>query len=96
MLNKHNLQMNGLKSAAGATKSLQGYWSPSYVQISYNLTTGAVLANYHVSLGQNNWTVYDDADIITICNITNKITMQQLADIIAEHVEQFNACNYAS
>ena len=84
--NTYGLTMRGLRKAAGATKGLTGYYNGHYVQISYDTSNGEILTNYHYSLGQNSWTQYHGSDIITVCNASNPMTMQQIADAIAEAV----------
>ena len=85
-INRHGLILSGLRKAAGETKGLTGYYSGRYVQISYDTRNGAILTNYHYNLGQNSWTQYHNSDIITICNASSPMTMQQIADAIAEAV----------
>ena len=84
-VNKHGLKMIGLKKAAGYTENY-GVYSGHYVQISYDCKTGEVLTAYHYSIGHNEWTVYHDSNIITICYTSSKMTMQQIADAIIEIV----------
>lgn len=81
--NTHGYKMHGLRNAASETKGLAGYYSGHYVQISYNRETGEITTNYHYSLGQNSWTQYHDPAIITICNASSPMTMQEIADMIA-------------
>ena len=82
MLNRHNLPMRGLRAASSATKGLN-YCGGDYVQISYDRDDGAILAAYHVSL--NNWTQYRSPSIITICNARGHLSMQRIADLIADN-----------
>jgi len=89
--NRHGLTMKGLRKAAGETKGLPGYYSGHYIQISYDMSDGEILTNYHYSLGQNSWTQYHSSDIITICNASSPMTMQQIADAIADAVAYHNA-----
>lgn len=84
MLNTYGYKMQGIKRAASETKLLQGYYSGQYVQISYDCSTGEVLTNYHVSLGYNSWTQYHDPAIITVCFTGSPMTMQEIADKIAD------------
>lgn len=84
--NRHGLIMQGLRKAAGETKGLPGCYSGHYIQISYDMSDGAILTNEHCSLGQNSWTQYHSGDIITICNASSPMTMRQIADAIAEAV----------
>lgn len=88
-INKHGLKMRGLKSASGDTKN---YGRNCYIQISYNTRTGEVLTDYHCSIGGNSWTEYHDAAIITIGNTNRHMSMQDIADKIAEEIEWRQLC----
>lgn len=88
-VNKHGLKMRGLKSASGDTKS---YGRGCYIQISYNTRTGEVLTDYHCSIGGNSWTEYRDGDITTICNTGRHMTMQEIADAIAQEIGWMQQC----
>lgn len=87
-IDKHNLPMHGLRKASGETKDLTGYYSGHYVQISYDTQSGDVITDYHYSLGQNSWTEYHDTNIITICNASEPMTMQEIADAIANKIKE--------
>lgn len=89
-INMHGLEMVGLKKTSGETEDY-GAYSPNYNEIFYNLETGEVWAKFATSLGQNSWTEYDDKAIIKICNTSRHMTMQEIADAIAESVEQISA-----
>lgn len=96
-VNTHGLKMVGLKEAASETKYLAncgGYLGGHYVQISYDRVTGEILTNYHCSLGQNEWSAYHDKDIITIGNVSEPVTMQTIADMIADAIEHRDAEEY--
>lgn len=86
-INKHGLKMTGLKAASGETHDY-GYLSPSYVEIFYDRSTGEVWTVYQYSLGMNWWTEYHDPDIIKVCNSQSHMTMQEIADAIAEAVAE--------
>jgi hypothetical protein len=79
-INKHGLKMNGLKKASGATKGLR-YYGSMRVQISYDPVSGDVLTMDHI--GDNSWSEYHDNNIFTVCFAREKMTMQQIADVIA-------------
>lgn len=83
MLNKHGYKMVGLKKAVSEMPGEN--YNGQYVQISYDTRDGQVMADYHVSLGQNSWSQYHDREIIRIGNYQNA-TMQQIADDIAETI----------
>lgn len=87
-INTHGIKMTGLKAVSGETKDLGGYYSGQYVEIFYDRSTGKVWGNYQYSLGQNTWTVYDDPDVIKICNASDKMTMQQIADAVSAHLQE--------
>ena len=88
--NTYGMKMTGLRKAAGETKGLRGYYSGSYVQISYDQDTGEILTDYHYSLGQNSWSEYHDPAVITVCNASKPMTMQQIADEIFAAVGRGN------
>ena len=79
--------MNGLREAFDETKDLTGYDSGQYVQISYNRKTGDILTYCHYSLGHNDWIMYRDPNIVTVCTASNPMPMQEIADAIYETVE---------
>lgn len=81
-VDKKGLKMIGLKKASGGTKGLRGGYSGEYCEIFYNKKTGEVWANWQVSLGQNTWTIYHDANIIKLGNVVNPKTMQDIANMI--------------
>lgn len=86
-INTHGLKMGGLKAAAGDTKNLGVYYSSEYVELFYGRSNGEVWTRYQCSLGQNTWTQYHDKDVVKICNLSSKTTMQEIADKIAEKLE---------
>lgn len=81
-IDRHGLQMHGIRAAAHDTHSAAPYGA--YIQISYDPTTGDVLTAYHISV--NSWTRYHDPDIIHVTNAHEPMTMQQIADAVAEAV----------
>lgn len=85
-INTHNLTMIGLRKAASDTRNLTGSHNNDYVQISYDTSDGEVLTNYHCSLGHNSWTQYHGRAIIAVCNADGPMTIQQIADAIADAV----------
>ena len=89
-INKHGLPMNGLKKASGATCDY-GYYAQEYDEIFYDRSTGEIWTVYQVSLGHNSWSEYHDADVIKVCNASMHMTMQEIADRIAERVAECDA-----
>lgn len=79
MLNKHNLPMRGIKEAAGETHCTD---CGLYTGIYYNTETGQIHTDIQASC--NTWARWRDDDIILICIINHRMTMQQIADRIAD------------
>ena len=88
-INKHGLRIHGLKKASGLTKEYGAYYG-HFVEIFYNMSTGHVWGVYQYSIGQNSWTVYDDTDIVKICNTYHHMTMQEIADAIYDRTRCLN------
>ncbi|MFR2204088.1 MAG: hypothetical protein ACLS6Q_09775 [Christensenellaceae bacterium] len=83
-INTHGLKMVGLKKASGSTVNYtDAGW---YDEVFYDMGTGEVWTVFQCSLGCNFETVYHDKDIIKICNTDRHMTMQQIADRIAEKI----------
>lgn len=78
MINKQGLKMRGLKKASGETID----WGTSgwYTQISYDTETGDIYTNDHCG---ESWSAYPPG-VITVCYTDRHMTMQQIADAIAE------------
>lgn len=83
-VNTYGLKMTGIKTVAG--ESYNYGHSGEYLELFYDCATGEVWTVYQYSLGQNSWTVYHDPSIIKIGNISRKVTMQEVADMIFESV----------
>lgn len=86
-INTHGLKIKGLRKASGATTNY-GAYSPEYIEIFYDRNSGEVWTVYQCSLGQNNWTVYDDENVIKVCNTSRHMTMQEIADAIHQRMEE--------
>lgn len=86
-INTRGLKMVGLKAASGETYNY-GCYSGKYVEIFYNRRTGKIWTIFQYSLGHNSWTEYRSPDVIKVCNASTHWTMQEIADAIAEAVEQ--------
>ena len=72
-VNTHGLKIKGLKKASGSTEDY-GYYSGHYNEIFYDRSTGEVWTVYQYNLGQNSWTVYNDANVIKVCNSSSHMT----------------------
>ena len=81
----HGIKINGLKKASGNTENY-GYYSGKYDEVFYDRKTGEVWTVSRYSLGQNTWTVYDDPNVIKVCNASNHMTMQEIADMIYQRL----------
>lgn len=86
-IDTHGLRIKGLRKACGETCDY-GDYSGEYVEVFYDRNTGEVWTKYQYSLGQNSWTVYDDHNVIKVCNTTRHMKMQEMADMIYETVRE--------
>lgn len=91
MLNTYGLKMYGLRKVAGETKSLSGPYSPEYLQLNYDRSTGEVWTDYFYDLGHNNWQEYHDENVLRCGNLCSPYTMQEIADAIQDAVQQADA-----
>lgn len=80
-INNHGYKMTGIKAAAAETKCIRAN-SGNRVQISYDIESGKVYAEYLV--GSNNWITYNDDSIKHIGFADRPMTMQAIADMIAD------------
>lgn len=80
-VNKHGLEMNGLRYAAGETRNFPNRFG-SRIQVGYNMKTSEIRCAFHVT--SDSWTEWNDDDVINIGFFSRKTTMQQIADRIAE------------
>lgn len=87
-VNTYGLKMIGLKAAAGETKGIS-YYTGEYVQISYDLDEGRVYADWHLTV--NDYCRYHDPRIITACSAREPMTMQAIAEAIAQRVAEYEA-----
>lgn len=85
-VNKHGLKMIGLRKAAASTEDY-GVNSSMYDELFYNVKTGEVWTVFQCSPGWCSWTEYHDPNIVKICNIIHHMTMQEIADYIADCME---------
>ena len=85
-VNTHGLKMVGLKKVAGESRCLPDD-GLGWLQVNYDKYTGKVWSDFFYGLNDW-WTEYHDEDIVFICKVRGKITMQELAD------EIYNYLNY--
>lgn len=84
-INTHGIDIKGLKAASGDTWDA-GYYSGWYWEIFFSLSTGEVWTVQQYDFGHSWHTIYHDPDIIKISETSMHMTMQQIADAIAETV----------
>ena len=76
------MKIKGLKKIAGESKKLTGFYSPEYLQLNYDRTTGEAWSDYHYSIGHNSRTEYHDNNILNCGIITERKTQLELAEMI--------------
>ena len=80
------MKIKGLKKIAGDSKSLTGYYSPEYLQINFDRSTGEAWADYFYCIGQNSRKFYNDKNILYCGTISSPATMQQVREMIENSV----------
>lgn len=83
-LNKHGIKMTNLKKISGETFNSQN----GYTQISYDRSTGELIACWHYGTSQTSWSEYRDPDIIHICDTESHMTMQELANAVWDRLSE--------
>lgn len=86
-VNTYGITIKGLRKASGETENY-GYYSGKYVELFYDFETGEVWGVFQYSLGQNTWTEYHSGNVVKLCNATEHLTMQQIADLIRDAHER--------
>lgn len=87
-VNKHGLKMKNLKKAASATKGLEGWASPWYIQLSYDTEDGGIITTPHYDLGQWEYAQFHSPTIVDIANISDPMTMQEIANMIYNDISE--------
>lgn len=87
-INKYGMKMEGLRAASGETTSWAGY-----TQVSYDMNDGQILTNDHAGTPDSSWTQYHSNSIITVLNASRHYTMQEIADVIHDKVNEYNVMN---
>lgn len=72
------MKYKGLKKIAGESKSLRGFYDPSYYQLFLDTKTREVFSRYHYDLGHNNVTTIHDDNVVCVGFITNPLTQKQI------------------
>ena len=81
---------HGIRKVCSDTKSLHGYYSGEYIEVFYDKNADRIWSIYHWSLGHNQWTKYDDPDIVRVGIICIPCTMRDLKDFTLEALEHEN------
>lgn len=87
-INAHgrNINLEDLAKASEYTKG-PGSRTGEYEEIFYDKTTGEVWGAYHWD--REEWTVYHDADVIKVGITTRYKSQQQIADMIADAMADY-------
>ena len=81
MLNKHNLKINNIKKTISEMRDCD--LLREHFQVNYDLESGNVWCDL---CEQNSWTEYSEENIITVCNCSQKPSMQELCDKVYDAV----------
>lgn len=81
-----NVNMEDLAKASDYTKGL-GSRTGEYAEIFYDKATGEVWGVYHAD--HNEWEVYHDSDVIKVGSAARYKTQQQIADMIADAMADY-------
>lgn len=82
-VNMHGLKINGLGKAAKATENGSRRYN-LHMQINYDSDTGETWASGPLTDGD--YVAFDDPAILAVCDAYSSMTMQEIADAIAEAV----------
>ena len=83
--------MKGLKKVAGETKCLKGAYSPIYLQLFYNKKRKEVFTLLHCDVGHSWQTIYNDENIVNICNLYKPCKMQEIENIVNEKLAEIDS-----
>ena len=75
--------MSGLAADIRAADNGLGAYSDMYVQVNLDTATNEIWGDFHVSFGRNNWTEYNDKNIVTLGLFSDRnFTLSALEDAI--------------
>ena len=77
--------LRGVKKASGESKGLNPRYY-QYLQLNYDRRAKKVFTDYHVSLGYNSWTEYDNDAVLVIGNIVRPMTMAEITKMVDEAI----------
>ena len=87
-INRHGLKITGLKTASGKTCACSPY-EAGYYEVFYNLDNGSVWTVYRYSSGFNCRAEESRENVIRVCSTREHLTMQEIADRIADAAALF-------
>ena len=80
-----NIEITGCVAAARETQNLKGAPRAWYCEVWLNKSTGEVWAKM---ITDNNWTVYNDPDIVLLLNATCPRTAKEIRMLAIDEVER--------
>lgn len=80
------LKIVGLKKVAGESKYLNKY-KGEYLQLNYDMRSGKVWTDFFCSFNES-WKEYHDSNVINCGNISEKVTMQDVREIVENAVKR--------
>lgn len=86
-VDKHGLKITGLKAASGRTCACSPY-ETGYYEVFYDRESGKVWSLYRYSTGFNCHVENRQAHVLSVCQTKKHLTMQEIADCIAEEVKR--------
>ena len=87
----NELKLKGVNKVTGETKSLKGWYSPIYLQLNVDLSTGEIWTNRLCDLGHNSWVEYHDGNIISCGTLTYPMTRVQIREKVYEAINNYYA-----
>lgn len=81
------MKLKGIKKVCGETKTLKPN-TGAYYQVFVNKKTQYVWADFHYSIGHNEWSEYHSNDIIDCGFVSSPMTMSELKEMVITAIEQ--------
>lgn len=86
-INTHGLTIKGLRKASGKTENYSFFDNLS-TEVFYEISSGEIWTKQQY--GKDYTTYVNWKDIIRVCRTSKHLTMQRLADLVFEAVEEHN------
>lgn len=83
------MKISGIKKVAGKSKGIVRE-NGCYLQVNYHKKEKRVWADFHCCLGQNEWTVYHDKEILNCGNIDRPATMKDVMWMVLDAISRDN------